>query len=90
MGRSRRQRQRLARRSPTGRGRRRLDDAPLQVVQLRYTWSYVYSREFVPVRSYDELVAGEAAGIFEASSRYGESVRDLDDHRSDPADRAVT
>ena len=39
--------------------------APLRVVQLRYTWAYAYSLDFVPVRSYDELVAGEAAGIFE-------------------------
>jgi hypothetical protein len=39
--------------------------APLQVVQLRYTWAYAYSPAFVPVRSYDELAAGEAAGIFE-------------------------
>jgi hypothetical protein len=41
-------------------------DALLQVVQLRYTRSYAYRSDFVPVRSYDELVAGEAAGIFEA------------------------
>jgi hypothetical protein len=40
--------------------------APLRVVQVRYTWAYAYSPSFVPVRSYDELVAGEAAGIFEA------------------------
>ena len=40
--------------------------APLQVVQLRYTWAHAYSPDFVPVRSYDELGAGEAAGIFEA------------------------
>lgn len=38
--------------------------APLRVVQLRYTWAYAYRADFVPVRSYDELVAGEAAGIF--------------------------
>ncbi len=42
--------------------------APLQVVQLRYTWAYAYSPAFIPVRSYDELAAGEAAGIFEAIS----------------------
>jgi hypothetical protein len=35
-------------------------------VQLRYTWSYADSPDFVPVRSYDELVAREAPGIFEA------------------------
>src|SRR6266508_3870088 len=40
--------------------------APLRVVQLRYTWAYAYSPAFVPVRSYDELVAGEAGGLFEA------------------------
>jgi hypothetical protein len=40
--------------------------APLRVVQLRYTWAYAYSPHFAPVRSYDELEAGEAAGIFEA------------------------
>jgi hypothetical protein len=39
--------------------------APLQVVQMRYTWAYAYAIGFVPVTSYDELVAGEAAGIFE-------------------------
>lgn len=39
--------------------------APLRVVQLRYTWDYAYSPAFVPVKSYDELVAGEAAGIFD-------------------------
>jgi hypothetical protein len=42
--------------------------APLRVVQLRYTWAYAYSPAFVPVRSYEELMAGEAAGIFEAIS----------------------
>ncbi len=40
--------------------------APLRVVQLRYTWAYAYSPSFVPVKSYEELVAGEANGIFEA------------------------
>ncbi len=40
--------------------------APLRVVQLRYTWAYADSPNFVPVKSYGELVAGEAAGIFEA------------------------
>jgi hypothetical protein len=40
--------------------------APLRVVEMRYTWAYAYSLGFVPVRSYDELVAGEAAGILEA------------------------
>ena len=40
--------------------------APLRVVQLRYTWAYAYSPAFVPVKSYAELAAGEAAGIFEA------------------------
>jgi len=39
--------------------------APLRVVQLRYAWAHAYSPAFVPVRSYDELVAGEAAGIFD-------------------------
>jgi hypothetical protein len=39
--------------------------APLRVVQLRYTTAYAYSTDFVPVTSYDELVAGEAAGIFQ-------------------------
>ncbi len=39
--------------------------APLRVVQLSYTWAYAYSFAFVPVRSYDALVAGEAAAIFE-------------------------
>jgi hypothetical protein len=39
--------------------------APLRVVQLRYTWAYAYRPDFVPVRSYEDLVAGEAAGIFE-------------------------
>jgi hypothetical protein len=39
--------------------------APLRVVQLRYTSAYAYSADFVPVTSYDELVAGEAAGIFQ-------------------------
>jgi hypothetical protein len=39
--------------------------APLRVVQLRYTTAYAYSTDFVPVMSYDELVAGEAAGIFQ-------------------------
>ena len=41
-------------------------EAPLRVVQLLYTWAHAYSPDFVPVRSYDELVAGEAAGIFDA------------------------
>ena len=40
--------------------------APLRVVQLRYTWAYAYSPSFVPVKSYEELVAGQANGIFEA------------------------
>jgi hypothetical protein len=40
--------------------------APLRVVQLRYTSAYAYSPAFVPVKSYAELAAGEAAGIFEA------------------------
>jgi hypothetical protein len=39
--------------------------APLRVVQLRYTSAYAYSTDFVPVTSYEELVAGEAAGIFQ-------------------------
>ncbi|MET0811274.1 MAG: hypothetical protein ABWY65_09215 [Thermoleophilaceae bacterium] len=39
--------------------------APLRVVQLQYTTAYAYSTDFVPVTSYDELVAGEAAGIFQ-------------------------
>jgi hypothetical protein len=40
--------------------------AALRVVQLRYTSAYAYSIDFVPVTSYEELVAGEAAGIFQA------------------------
>lgn len=40
--------------------------APLRVVQMRYTEAYAYSVGFVPVTSYDQLVAGEAAGIFQA------------------------
>jgi hypothetical protein len=39
--------------------------AALRVVQLRYTTAYAYSTDFVPVTSYEELVAGEAAGIFQ-------------------------
>lgn len=39
--------------------------APLRVVQLRYTPTYTNSPDFVPVTSYEELVAGEAAGIFQ-------------------------
>src|ERR671931_764712 len=38
--------------------------APLRVVQMRYTWAYAYNPSFVPVKSYSELVAGEAAGKF--------------------------
>jgi len=45
--------------------------APLRVVQMRYTWAYAYSPNFVPVTSYDELVASEAAGIFEAINSEG-------------------
>ena len=40
--------------------------APLRVVEMRYTWAYAYSLSFVPVTSYEDLLAGEAAGIFEA------------------------
>ena len=32
---------------------------------MRYTWAYAYSPSFVPLKSYSELVAGEAAGKFE-------------------------
>jgi hypothetical protein len=39
--------------------------APLRVVQLSYTSAHAYSTDFVPVTSYDELAAGEAAGIFQ-------------------------
>ena len=39
--------------------------AALRVVQLQYTTAYAYSADFVPVTSYEELVAGEAAGIFQ-------------------------
>ena len=39
--------------------------AALRVVQLRYTTAYAYSTDFVPVTSYEELVAGQAAGIFQ-------------------------
>jgi hypothetical protein len=39
--------------------------AVLRVVQLRYTSAYAYSIDFVPVTSYDDVVAGEAAGIFQ-------------------------
>ncbi len=36
-----------------------------RVVQLQYTWAYAYSPHFVPVTSYDALLAGEVAGIFQ-------------------------
>ena len=39
--------------------------AALRVVQLRYTSEYAYGADFVPVKSYEDLVAGEAAGIFQ-------------------------
>jgi hypothetical protein len=39
--------------------------APLRVVEMRYAWAYAYSPDFAPVRSYEDLVASESAGIFE-------------------------
>jgi hypothetical protein len=39
--------------------------APLRVVEMRYTWAEAYGFGFVPVTSYNGLVAGEALGIFD-------------------------
>lgn len=40
--------------------------APLRVVQMQYTTSYAYSPSFVPITSFEQLVAAEAAGgVFE-------------------------
>ena len=64
--------------------------APLRVVQMRYTWAYAYSPSFVPLKSYSELVGGRSRREVRADQPGGrQSVRDLDDHRPHPPDRAI-
>jgi hypothetical protein len=36
--------------------------AARQIVEMRYSWAYAYSPDFVPITSADQIPAAEAAG----------------------------